>query len=683
MRLLARFLVYSAFVALGLSTSCGGGGSNGNSPIPTAPSITSFTAAPPTITEGSSAVLTAIFSHGTGVITPGNIAVTSGTAIHVTPAATTLYTLAVTNSAGAAITQIVAVNLVPPPKMPIISAPANVNRGSTGLVASVPSQLGCSYRWTISNGTISSGSTSSQMIFSVDNPGTTHLYCDVTNAAGTDVQSQFIVNVAPIPLLPIIDAPAFVSAGAKGLTASVAPQAGCSYVWTIANATITGDWTTNQISFTAGASGFIQLGCTVTNQAGTASPLGAAMLTIVQMPVITNFTNSLLTIKPGQHSTLTWSVTGAATVSIDQGVGTVTGTSVEVTPASTTVYTLTATNEIGGSATASVTLCVTTTGLSVYAAGHASGAPGYWQNGNWVGLPVPSAAKNGCSVSSLAVSGNEIYVGGWYSYTQRNGHPYSAPGYWRNGTWVSLPVPLDAENGGCVSSLVIAGRDLYAGGNYANRAYWTPNYWLNGTLIPLPLQPGGPDISVSALAVAGSNVFAAGSGTYLPGYWLNGTWLSLPVSSGTGGSVSSLLLVGSEVYAAGQISGNTEYPVPGYWLNGTWVSLPVPLGAQSSVRSIVVVGSDVYVGGVIRDNTGNLVPGYWLNGTWVSLQVPSGARGAVSSLFVVGSDVYAGGAISGDTTIPVPGYWLNGAWVSLPLPSAATNGGQVWRLVVQ
>jgi hypothetical protein len=49
----------------------------------------------------------------------------------------------------------------------------------------------------------------------------------------------------------------------------------------------------------------------------------------------------------GQASTLDWSVTGATSMSIDQGVGTVAGLSVSVSPTATTTYTLTATNAAG------------------------------------------------------------------------------------------------------------------------------------------------------------------------------------------------------------------------------------------------------------------------------------------------------------------------------------------------
>jgi hypothetical protein len=77
-------------------------------------------------------------------------------------------------------------------------------------------------------------------------------------------------------------------------------------------------------------------------------------------PRIVQFSGSPLTITAGSSSTLLWVTEGANTVSINQGVGTVNvaGTA-NVTPAATTVYTLTATNNFG-STTAQVTITVTT-----------------------------------------------------------------------------------------------------------------------------------------------------------------------------------------------------------------------------------------------------------------------------------------------------------------------------------
>ncbi len=75
-------------------------------------------------------------------------------------------------------------------------------------------------------------------------------------------------------------------------------------------------------------------------------------------PVITSFTATPSSITSGGSSTLAWSVSGATSLSLDQGVGPVTGTSIPVSPSATTTYTLTATNA-AGSSTAAVTVTVT------------------------------------------------------------------------------------------------------------------------------------------------------------------------------------------------------------------------------------------------------------------------------------------------------------------------------------
>lgn len=64
------------------------------------PSITSLTPDSYGIGLGSSTNLTPIFANGTGVITPGNILVTSGNSISISPTVNTTYTLTVTNQAG-------------------------------------------------------------------------------------------------------------------------------------------------------------------------------------------------------------------------------------------------------------------------------------------------------------------------------------------------------------------------------------------------------------------------------------------------------------------------------------------------------------------------------------------------------------------------------------------------------
>ena len=76
-------------------------------------------------------------------------------------------------------------------------------------------------------------------------------------------------------------------------------------------------------------------------------------------PTITSFTATPATIHTGESSTLSWNVTGATSLSIDNGVGTVTGATgtKSVSPTATTTYKLTATNADGTkTATTVVTL---------------------------------------------------------------------------------------------------------------------------------------------------------------------------------------------------------------------------------------------------------------------------------------------------------------------------------------
>ncbi len=75
-------------------------------------------------------------------------------------------------------------------------------------------------------------------------------------------------------------------------------------------------------------------------------------------PVVAYFNASPSSITTGNNSTLSWSVSGATSVSINQGVGTVAASSTtSVSPVVTTVYTLTASNQ--GLATSTDTVTVT------------------------------------------------------------------------------------------------------------------------------------------------------------------------------------------------------------------------------------------------------------------------------------------------------------------------------------
>jgi hypothetical protein len=170
------------------------------------PVITSLGATPATITAGGSANLTAQFSGGTGLITPGNLPISSGTPVAVSPSATTQYTLTVTPPAGTPVTRTATVNVVPAAVISNFSAtPASVREGNGSTLAFAFS--GGTGLVTPGNVPVTSGGS-----LAVTPASTTTYTLTVTNAAATSTSAQATVTVVPRPVLTST-APAQVGAG--------------------------------------------------------------------------------------------------------------------------------------------------------------------------------------------------------------------------------------------------------------------------------------------------------------------------------------------------------------------------------------------------------------------------------------------------------------------------------------
>jgi hypothetical protein len=181
----------AAMLGLGLITlaGCGSGGSGNGGGNGTPPAITSFSSSPATITSGQSSNLTGVFSGGSGVVTPGNIPVTSGTAVPVSPTTNTTYTLTVTASGGATSTATVIVTVDPAPAITSFTAsPATVTSGggSAGLAAVFSGGTGVV---TPGNITVTSG-----IPVGVTPTSTTTYTLTVTNSANTSATSTATVT---------------------------------------------------------------------------------------------------------------------------------------------------------------------------------------------------------------------------------------------------------------------------------------------------------------------------------------------------------------------------------------------------------------------------------------------------------------------------------------------------------
>ena len=72
------------------------------------------------------------------------------------------------------------------PALPVISAPASVESGASGIVAEVVGGVGPGWTWTIANGTITSGAGTSRITFSTGDPGVVVLDVVEKNAKGCD-----------------------------------------------------------------------------------------------------------------------------------------------------------------------------------------------------------------------------------------------------------------------------------------------------------------------------------------------------------------------------------------------------------------------------------------------------------------------------------------------------------------
>lgn len=142
------------------------------------------------------------------------------------------------------------------------------------------------------------------------------------------------------------------------------------------------------------------------------------------------------------------------------------------------------------------------------------------------GVPVTLTDSSvNAHVTCIAVSGNDIYVGGFIDNLSNSS---SMAVYWKNGNEVML---TDGTNTSTVTGMAISGNDVYFSGDEFNQGNTNPvaKYWKNGNAVVL----GGGTVpsTTSGIAVAGNDVYVSGMENYYAKYWKNG--ISVDISNGS------------------------------------------------------------------------------------------------------------------------------------------------------
>ncbi|MBL0209441.1 MAG: SMP-30/gluconolactonase/LRE family protein [Holophagaceae bacterium] len=317
------------------------------------PVITLFSASPATVNAGESSLLQIAYTGGYGIIDNGVGAVTSGDNARVVPAATTTYTLSVTNLIGSKATRTATVTVLTQPAITSFTATANpMTLGS-----------GTQLRPVFSGGTGAVdqgvGAVASGAAIPVNPAATTTYTLTVANALGASVTLPLTLTVVP--------APAITSFAAVSPTISVGGSTRLLGIFANGTGSVdkgVGAVASGTPSAVVSPAATTTYTLTVTNAAG-AQATRTATVTVTNGPAITSFTANHTQVDFGQTATLQWTFTGNPTSLTLDGVDVLSGpASKVVNPRRRQTYTLVATNAQG---TNTAQLTITARGLDVFA----------------------------------------------------------------------------------------------------------------------------------------------------------------------------------------------------------------------------------------------------------------------------------------------------------------------------
>lgn len=274
------------------------------------------------------------------------------------------------------------------------------------------------------------------------------------------------------------------------------------------------------------------------------------------------------------------------------------------------------------------------------------------------------------SVVALAISGNELYACG---RARTNYATYSAMiAKWdiSKKSWTTIASDIS----GYVGIIAVMDGSVYVAGTFNqigdlkvnNIARWDGNSW--------SALKTGIHGSVHALAVHGKNLYVGGNfdragvvSVRNLAQWNGKNWSGL--TSGVDGIVETLTMSGNQLYVGGYFStlGKVSAQNVARWDGKQWWSLGDGILDERGVVKAIAVSEngDVYAGGLFTNATGVAVASIakWDGRNWSSLndgvRLLSGDRGHVRSLALAGNELCVGGsfAYAGKVSSPHLAKW--------------------------
>lgn len=164
-------------------------------------------------------------------------------------------------------------NCTPPSPTSAITGSNSVCTNQTGEIYSVTNNVGNTYVWSITGGSIASGQGTNSITVNWGNTGRIGNLRVVENNGCTNASPvNLLVEIHALPV-SVITGYLSVAANSTSVGYSVVPRAGYTYNWTVSSSTIASGQGTNAITIDFGGVNNETLTCTASNACGSATPV--------------------------------------------------------------------------------------------------------------------------------------------------------------------------------------------------------------------------------------------------------------------------------------------------------------------------------------------------------------------------------------------------------------------------